>query len=248
MNNSNMQKNLERHAHPPYQPDPLLGWLLTLLYWCICLFVGVLLGYPRKLANQWKQISIYSHEADPKQPENDLHLWIISFIGMFVVVRAQRRIRTRYTAFGRPPCETARWVFGLVNGVLETFMFAAVYSFGSGCCFLLFGGYTFDFPPPPALVNYLSISVGFSVLLVYLGLIHALFWAPCVFPKHVRENAPPFHKHALLPLTAITVAIIVPFINWGNLVIPSLLHVYLDLDAAKTMNLPGPFAKIFDQL
>ncbi|KAG7346012.1 TspO/MBR family protein [Nitzschia inconspicua] len=233
---------MKRKVDPMFQTDPLLGWILASIYWSICLFVGIQLDYLHLWLYQMRQLLQHGRFSHMKGETGVMHL-VVSVLGFAVVFKSQQQLSTRYSSFGRPVCKAANWVFGLVNGVLETFIFVAIYKFGQGACLFHLGGHTFNYPPPPRFVQFISLYVGFLPLMIYLGLIHALFWAPFVFPRHLRSEAPPFHKHALLPLVSITFAMMVPVIVWDDLVIPSIIHMYADLDAAGTMNLPGPFWK-----
>jgi hypothetical protein len=228
---------MKQLREPPFQPVPLLGWIWTIFYWIICLLVGVQFNYVVKWYQHMKRLMFQGIVLSDCSDASAMVRGVLTFIAIIVTVQAQRQLRMRYTSFGRPDNMKTRWVFGIVNGVLETFMFTAVYDFGRGAYLLLSDGYAY-FPPRPTL----RLVSGSLLLTSYLGLIHALFWAPCVFPKHLKDDAPPFHKQALLPLFVITVAMMAPYVCCGDMVLPSLVHIYVDLDAVKTMHLPSPFS------
>ena len=196
----------------PYQPNPLRGWAWILAYWSICVAVGIRQGYFKELRMQYKAHSI----ATP---------WYLAITAAVLTIQAQICFSARCTNHGREQNLFAIAMFGFVNGVLETIAFVSVYDRSSHLAA--------SSKSDPIQV----MIIGFSSLLIFLGLIHALFWMPLVFPRHVREDAPPFHTHALPVLMVLTLAMMGPYIYFGDLLLPCFLHVYVDLSAAYAMRM-----------
>uniref|UniRef100_Q3ARP4 Abortive infection protein n=1 Tax=Chlorobium chlorochromatii (strain CaD3) TaxID=340177 RepID=Q3ARP4_CHLCH len=76
-------------------------------------------------------------------------------------------------------------VFSVGNGIAETFMFYAVFRFGTS----LVGRFTQN-----AVATFL---VGFLCFVVYSGLIHGLFWIN-ILPEHVVQTSP--YKPFFMPV------------------------------------------------
>jgi hypothetical protein len=188
--------------------------------------VGVQFGYFKKLSQQivrnWPTIS--------RTPI------LVTIILATLLVQAQQRLNSRFTCHGRKTNLPAIICFGVVNGILETFQFVGVYELG------------YNLHPSQSGISGPSRlakgMMGLSLLLVYLAAIHAMFWAPKVFPEHHREDAPPFHTHALPALVVITLAMIGPYILYSDLTVPCIFHIYADISATAKMKLPGPFHKV----
>ncbi|KAL3926893.1 MAG: hypothetical protein SGBAC_013295 [Bacillariaceae sp.] len=194
----------------------------------ICLSLGYQFGYIDQLKQQ-VLLQISDLASIPSQQ-------LLTALGASAAtVMAQKRMNSRFTGYSRETNLAAIATFGIVNGVLETFAFLAVYEMGAG----LLGD---ESASEESASKPIQTVAAFTILLVYLGLIHALFWAPKVFPEHIRTDAPPFHTHALPALFVITLAMMLPFVLFSDLTIPCLLHIYVDMEAAVTIKLPGPMS------
>ena len=207
------------------------GWIWMSSYWLCCILVGYQREYLTFDAMFRIPEQVSSSSVSSSSDNNNLVFWII--IATITTILAQDVMGSRNDTFDRKRNLPAILVFGIMNGILETLLFFASYDYGRDM-----GGWM-------GLSTASSAIVGFFTFFIYSFLIHALFWLPIAFPPHGRINAPPFHIHGLPALTALGVAWIGLYELTGGtlIIIPCLLHVYVDIGCGLTMNLPGPFDK-----
>lgn len=188
-----------------------------MIYWACGLWIGIRFGYAEQLEKQVKYRKSATLESRP-----------LSVIAAAIILsKIQSILNTRYTSNGRKLNPIAVISFSIINGVSETFTFIACFD----------GGTSLAYP----LTAIQKKIIGFIVLTIYLALSHAFFWAPYALPNHIKVNAPPFHKHALLPLIALTYVLILPYMIYSDILVMVIIHVSIDAAFSINMKLPGPF-------
>lgn len=199
-----------------YQSNNTKGWILMAVYWAIGLSVGIYSGHLQKMLKAVPQL--------PKQTYTRDHLLAL---GTTIVV--QPRLLSRFDPFERPRDFSnlgTSVLFAIMNGALgETFLFLASYDIGYK---YLFKGN--------------SHVGGFSSFCVYSALIHAKFWLPHGFPKHISPTAPPFYKHGLPPYLIVSAAWMKLYVSTGDVLFVCLCHVLLNFLGARKMALQSPFS------
>ena len=194
------------------QNDPRKAWLWMALYWSVGHFVAVEQGY-------------YNSLLSFRSPT----LWHL--FSVLVTFGCQRKLNDRFSSFGRKLEVSSVVVFGLANGVFETFCFLFMYDLGRKHLSQTF-----------SLSNQTSTALGFVIFSAYSGLIHAFFWIRLVFPKHTRPEAPSFHKHGLPLLTLISIAWLGLYEMHSDIFCICSLHCVVDLWGGYNIHLPSPFS------
>lgn len=101
---------------------------------------------------------------------------------------------------GRPIDPVATVLFGLGNGLAETFAFALVYRLGE----VIGGAVVGSFAPGAASVA--GFVTGIAFFCVYGGLIHALFWLR-VLPPHLNDTPRATRIRKLRPLAEVALVL-----------------------------------------
>ena len=141
-----------------------------------------------------------------------------------LTVVCQLHLNTRYSAYGRARNYNGIVTYAVGNGVAETLLFLACYDWGRYASFLS---------------EKQRILFGFAVFYFYSALIHALFWEPIVFPKHIRQYAPPFHTHDLPVLTILSISWLLLYEVYGDILAVCMLHSVQDFLVAYGMAFPS---------
>ena len=155
-------------SHLQWQSDTRKSWAYMILYWCIGWTVGFFTDNLSKL-------------FDCIQDPVGVLATVPTAIAIALVAAAQAHLNTRYSKFGRQSNVLVALVFGLCNGTAETMLFLASYDMGR-----------VQICNSMKCSKAVAISIGFVIYFCYSGLIHAFFWVPMVFPRHVRADAPSF--------------------------------------------------------
>lgn len=214
-----IDRNQQQAKNPyPFQDNERRGWIYMMIYWACSLWIGIRFGYAERLKNQVKYQKSALLESRP----------FSVIVAVLILSKIQSILNTRYTSNGRNLNPIAIVSFSIINGISETFTFIACYDAGTSLAYY----------PLKAVPNKI---IGFIVLTLYLALSHAFFWAPYALPNHVKVNAPPFHKHALLPLIALTYVLILPYMLYSDILVMAIIHVSIDAAFSINMKLPGPF-------
>lgn len=193
------------------QTDARLAWLYTTIYW----FIGHLLGLHRGYYSQFHK----SFTSFCQRPN------LFQWTALLITVVCQHRINPRYSNFGRHRHVWVVLIFGLANGLWETFWFLAAHDFGKWCW------------PQHA------PTAGFMMYSMFTALIHVWFWLPLVFPPHTRADAVSFHRRGLPELTILSLAwIFLLYERSGDVFGVCVLHALIDVWATWNMGLQGPFS------
>jgi hypothetical protein len=198
-------------AETPFQADPVAAWRNMGLYWAVGALVLVMGG-------------VDTREGIPKQAFRGT----LRLAAAFVTVMVQPLLLSRFGTYGRPRCWPAIIVFSALNGTLETALFLAAYNVGKAL-------------EGEVLPYELSVTAGFCVYCLYSAIIHARFWLPCAFPRHVLETAQPFHTRMLPALMLMSTAWITIYEVSQDVPFICLLHTLTDVLVAMRMNLPPPW-------
>lgn len=162
------QGTMTTTSHLQWQSDIRKSWAYMLLYWCIGWTVGFFTDNLSKL-------------VECIQDPVGVLGTVPTGIAIALIAAVQAHLNTRYSKFGRPSNVLVALLFGLCNGTAETMLFLASYDMGRvQLCNSI------------KCSKVLAISIGFVIYFCYSGLIHAFFWVPLVFPRHVRVDAPSF--------------------------------------------------------
>ena len=212
---------------------------------CIYWYIGILIGYRCGYISNRSAWHIPIH--------GNMLLWYA--IALIVTVNSHKVMSSRGSSFGRPSNVPVSLVFGVMNGIVETMIFIAVYDQGCNLGKWLLSnndeGNHYDrgvetsntIAATAATANYTSSkAVGYFIFCLYSAMAHVLFWLPRALPPHLRTDAPPFHKHGLPPLLLMSATwLLVYEVSNGTLIVPCVLHMYVDYRLATEIGLPGPF-------
>ena len=143
------------------------GWLWMSLYWSIGTIVGTSFGY----LPTWKNTI-----SNPFTLEH-----MLATVGTLGIIP---RFFSSTTNFGRKRSIISSSIMAVMNGICETMLYMAIYDLGAVWLNSILGG------SPHSIISPL---LGFLLFSLYSGPIHVLFWFQKA-PKHVKEDAPPFHQ------------------------------------------------------
>ena len=201
------------------------SWYYMLSYWIFGLFIGYQNDY----------VTLHAMFYLPSYNVNvvvNVVFWFI--ISAIITVKAHDIIESNghsshhgdhETTPSRPPrniCCTL--IFGLMNGVIETYIFLGIYDYGK-------------------YLSYGSMLVGFIFFFCYSGMIHVLFWVPLVLPPSQPKKSSQksnFLTHVLPSLTAMSITWIglYELTNGSCIILPCLLHIYVDTKLGLSINFP----------
>lgn len=152
------------------------------------------------------------------------------FVVLLITISVHPRLLSRFGMFGRRGSIPAIVTFALCNGICETALFLASYDLGYNVSLQIISSY-----------YYVPEIVGFTSFCAYSALIHAMFWLPHGFPRHVLKNAPPFHQKGLPELVILSMAWIYLYAKTGDIVSVCGLHILTDACAGVRIGLESPF-------
>ena len=203
-----------------WQRNPEKAWAYMLLYWSIGWVVGF---YTENLSK------LIGGIQDPVR----VLLTIPAVIACALTAVIQAHLNTRYCKFDRQSSMLVALIFGVCNGTAETMLFLATYDVGR-----VLIGKNFQCSKVAA------ISIGLVIYFIYSALIHALFWVPMAFPKHLRVDAPSFVKDALPSLCLLSSIWLTLYETQSNSVaIVCVLHGIVDTWSAMAIGLQAPFTR-----
>jgi len=186
-----------------------------IIYWIVGWLVGWKLDYESKL---------FSLVPPATQAE------YLYYIGSFVLtLLIQNWINLRFSNYGRSRDYFGIACFAIGNGLSETLLFLASYDCGRhGFLARTLG-----------LSQWQASCLGFMVYFCYNAVIHAFFWAKCVFPEHVKRTAPPFSQHGLPALMVLSVIWLALYETYESIAFVCFLHVLVDFWAGSTIAYPS---------
>ena len=189
------------------------GWAYMAIYWTVCAVIAKVMNYFSP-----------SYLALPVTPSLS-KLYGLSAITTFI---CHEVMASRYVTYGRPVNYLASGIFAFVNGIFETLMMFSLYDFGK------FLGRYWRLDPTGIIV------LGCTSFFMYSGLIHAIFWLKAGLPPHSNPQAPPFAFHGLPALMGMSMAWLALFELSGSIIVPCLLHIYVDYGLSLSMHISGP--------
>jgi hypothetical protein len=201
-----------------FQRHPRDAWIYMSIYWLLGAMIGQHYGY-------WAKMT--SETTNTRNPASRF-LNLCRVIVFTITVLCQRNFNRRHCSYCRKRNVTAISVFSMMNGLFETILFLFAYDLGRQNL-----AHRLRLSRPSA------VCMGFMSCCIYNGLIHALFWMPYGFPRHVSKTAPPFHRHGLPLLIGITIAWLSLYEWYDDVVSVFLFHTLLDFMASWTICLPG---------
>jgi hypothetical protein len=160
---------------------------------------------------------------------HDVTLWHI--VALHVTIFCQMAFNTRFDRHDRIPNLFWSALFAAFNGLCETFCFLYSYDLGRH--------HRFSHDRP-----WVGMLLGWNVYFIYNALIHAKFWLTRAFPPdHIKQDAPPFQKHGLPILLALSIAWLGIYEYFDDVLYVCFLHAIVDGWAAWKIALPGPWQK-----
>ena len=193
-----------------FQQDMRVGWVVMLTYWAVGGMVGYLEGY-------------YDLLLKP-QPMGVLHV-----IAAIVTLIARAALNPRYGSFGRKRELGAIFIYSVLNGVFETFLFLFTYDLGRHVLMeIVLGRHD----------KAVDCIIGFSLYYIYAALIHIVVWQRLVFPEHSMGSAPPFLTHGLPFLTILSISWLVLYEQSHDVAFLCLLHMLTDFGMTLKCSMP----------
>lgn len=194
------------------------GWLWMSLYWSIGMIVGTSFGY----LPTWK-ITI----SNPYTLEH-----MLATIGTLGIMP---RFFSSTTNFGRKRSIISSLMMAVMNGICETMLYMAIYDLGAVWLNSILGG------SPQSIISPL---LGFLLFSLYSGPIHVLFWFQKAFPKHVKEDAPPFHIQGLPEILLMSISWTILYATRRDIGFVCVLHGIFNFCGTYTMGLELPSIKL----
>ena len=193
-----------------FQKNMHIGWSMMFCYWSISALVGHFNGYFDKILSQ---------TTEPSRPVfTHFHA-----IALLVTIISRIGLNPRYGRFGRRPDYLGILIFGIMNGIFETFMFLFAYDVGRHMLAEdILGWWTNSNPTACCLL-------GFATYYFYTGWIHVWFWDPKAFPQHLLPMAPYFPTHGLPYLIALSVSWLALYEQTKDVFFFCFCHVLEDL-------------------
>lgn len=178
--------------------------LYVILYWgigvlCAILFLGDELFPQKKQESDWKRS-------------------MLIFVSLLLVVFNAYIYKNSTETMGRPLDYLSMLVFGLGNGICETFIFIVCFKFGES----LMAKYTDKKP-------FLFLG-GLLIFMAFSGFIHSLFWMN-EFPPHLTTNPEKMvYKAFFMPLQfALAISWALIYFLYRDIWAVALLHVIVDI-------------------
>ena len=223
MRGKSHQRTMTVKSPLKWQKDSRKSWAYMLLYWCMGWTVGFFTDNLSTLV-----ICIQDPVGVLATPPTAIAIVLIAAI--------QAHLNTRYSKFGRQSNILVALLFGVCNGTAETMLFLASYDMGRvQICNSL------------KCSNFVAISIGFLIYFCYSGIIHAFFWLPMAFPRHVRVRAPSFVINglpALILLSTIWLTLYETQSRVRSVSAICLSHALVDTWTAMVIGLPPPFFSV----
>ena len=195
------------------------GWLWMSLYWSIGMIVGTSFGY----LPTWKNTI--------SNPFTSLE-HMLATVGTLGIIP---RFFSSTTNFGRKRSIISSSIMAVMNGICETMLYMAIYDLGAVWLNSILGG-----SPHPII----SPLLGFLLFSLYSGPIHVLFWFQKAFPKHVKEDAPPFHIRGLPEILLMSISWMVLYTKKRDIGYICVLHGIFNFCGTYTMGLELPSIKL----
>ena len=203
-----------------WQIDSSTGWMWMGLYWSIGWLVGRMKGY------------VTSTGVITMKTVTAWHL-----VALVLTLLTHFVMDSRQSNFGRKRSWFAVALFAVCNGICETMLFLAFYDIGYDSAKI-----SLHLKPPAAAAS------GFITLSMYSALIHAFFWLPQAFPRHILPDAAPFHKSALPALVVMSASWIALYEKFNDVATVCCLHILFDSMAASSICLQNPLEKRYEQI
>jgi len=194
-----------------WQVDSQKAWFYMLVYWFCGWILGLRGGYLSVAS--WRQTSL--------TPWHSRVLLLTTVVQLYVNA-------TRFSCFGRRRDYAGIIFFAICNGTAETMFFLGSYDLGRQVLARKMG-----------LSKAQDIALGFSIYCVYAALIHAFFWLPLVFPRHVRPDAKPFYTHGLPPVVVLSIMWLYIYEWYEDVLAVCLFHGIVDAMAAYAIAFPS---------
>ena len=197
-----------------WQVDNNKAWRNMIAYWILGALVGNQINcFPTKVFSTDRNFPIFA---------------IVS--AGLVTASCQAILLPRFGSFGRRRSWLAVVVFALFNGSCETCLFLASYDAGKGVAARVGSNAWF------------VKLVGYSAYSVYSALVHAKFWLPFVFPRHILPTAPLFATTALPALMAMSLAWLWLYEHSSHEAVGVIMlqHAFVDAVFAARICLPPP--------